>query len=310
MAVLPTFSGRNFPSRFFVTKDEWESLCADVRQRMAAHVYPFVTPISATEDLTRGWVHGTGNYLSIGKQRFIVTAGHVVEDAEGVHLCHLPGPTDAFVLCPSLMLVDPWPVDAALGKLGAEWGTASKEAIPKSWIARRLNPVPDELFFFMGFPGSTAARNEPITDLNRRYNWGGGLLTSPCVPFVMQAPRERLPALEDYEPTKHVALHYPAKASSGPGMPEVDLPNPKGLSGSFLWDTKRVAALSRGRQWTPNEARVCGIIWQAHTKPEIVVATRIEFVRPLLCRTNPLSNALQMSCDLASSVFRHSRSAN
>jgi hypothetical protein len=80
----------------------------------------------------------------------------------------------------------------------------------------------------------------------------------------------------------HVALHYPARAIQNPEQTEADLPNPKGMSGSLLWDTRFVADTQRGQEWSPDHARVCGLIWAAHAKPEVVVATRIEHVRPNL----------------------------
>lgn len=64
--------------------------------------------------------------------------------------------------------------------------------------------------------------------------------------------------------------------------PAEELPNPQGMSGSLLWDTKFVASMSTGRKWNPELAMVCGLIWGAYRSPEAIVATKIEHLRSAL----------------------------
>src|SRR5207244_4091418 len=85
-----------------------------------------------------------------------------------------------------------------------------------------------------------------------------------------------------FDSDKHVAIHYPARAHRNADGPEVEVPNAKGMSGSLLWDTKFVATTSAGRNWTPELAKVCGLVWAAHPRPEVIVATKIEHWRHIL----------------------------
>jgi hypothetical protein len=265
-----------------VNRDEWERVSCQVRDQMAKHVWPTVTSISQTDDGSRGASWGTGNYVWLRDAPYLLTNAHVVEDAVGSHLAHLPGPTDDYVGCYNAFLADPWPIDTALMRLGDEWSRTTRAAIPASNLANRYEPAQHELLFWIGFPGSTATRHEPVTDLNRRYTWFGSPLKSPGFPMLTQAVEESVPNLPGYDPCFHVALHYPAKALQHPGEAEREVPNPKGMSGSLLWDTRFVADTKEAIEWSPDHARVCGLIWAAHTKPEIVIATRIEHVRPAL----------------------------
>ena len=100
--------------------------------------------------------------------------------------------------------------------------------------------------------------------------------------MLTQAVEDVVPNLPAYDANFHVALHYPASAIRQPGEEENELPNPRGMSGSLLWDTRFVADTRNGRDWRPDHARVCGLIWAAHTTPEVVIATRIEHLRPAL----------------------------
>jgi len=249
---------------------------------MARHVWPSVTCISQTTDGSRGTSWATGNYVCLRHAPYLLTNAHVVEEAVGSHLAHLPGPTDDYVGCYNAFLADPWPVDMALMRLGGEWSRANRTAIPASSLAHQYEPARHELLFWLGFPGSTATRHEPITDLNRRYTWFGRPLQNAGVPILTQAVEGPAPNLPAYDIRFHVALHYPASAIQQPGQAELELPNPKGMSGSLLWDTRFVAETQKGSKWGPYHARVCGLIWAAHAKPEVVVATRIEHLRPAL----------------------------
>jgi hypothetical protein len=66
----------------------------------------------------------------------------------------------------------------------------------------------------------------------------------------------------------------------------VDLPNPKGMSGSLLWDTKFVSCLQRGISWNAEFARVCGVIWATWPNPEVVIATKIQFLHQFIAEVD------------------------
>jgi hypothetical protein len=261
-------------------KAQWDALCAAVRDEMAEYVCPFVTPISQSDDLLRGVAWGTGNYLSLRGVPCLLTNEHVVADAVGSHLAHLPGPTDDYVLCNTPIFTDRWPVDAAVTRLQQNPAGPQRDMISVAHFDREFSPAESELLFWLGFPGSTAFRGEPLTKQNIHYSWFGEL-QYPGIPVLTQLFPAPIPALEGYDATKHVVLHYPAKATRFPGE-ELDTLNPKGMSGSFLWDTKFVARTAAGKKWSVEDARICGLVWAAYDKPEVVVGTRIECVLPML----------------------------
>ena len=155
-------------------------------------------------------------------------------------------------------------------------------AISGSVLDDRCLPVDKELLFFLGFPGSTATRHEPATELNKRYTWFGQPLATLGVPMLAQVIREPIGSPLKYDPHYHVAVHFPARALRHAGGEPVVMPNPHGFSGSLLWDTKFVACAGAKKKWSPENARVCGVVWAAHSHPEIVVATKIDHVRSVL----------------------------
>lgn len=264
-----------------MNEQQWRTICAAVRDEMAAHVWPTVTPISLSHDFTHGWAHGTGNYLNLRGAPYLLTNEHVVAQAVGFHIAHLPGPTDNYVLCNTPTLTDPWPIDLALTRLPRNPSGPGRSLLTQAFFERCFSPVEHELLFWLGFPGSKALRHEAITELNAYYSWFGVPLEVPGIPMLTQLFPLSAP-LVDFDPVTHIALHYPALAQQGPEGALVDVRNPKGMSGSLLWDTKFVARTASGHKWSVDDARVCGLVWAAHEKPDIVVATRIEYVLPTL----------------------------
>lgn len=132
-----------------------------------------------------------------------------------------------------------------------------------------------------GFPGSTARRTEVITGYNKRRVV---LDTFPTEGFqyITQAKIPQPLQRDDFDPRIHIAIWYPANAQKKLASPPRDLPRPDGLSGSLLWDTKRVAAEQNGVAWNPGMARVCGMVHHDFDISEFVSATKVEHIRACL----------------------------
>ncbi len=245
---------------------------------MTRHVSKFVTPISRSLEFGKGSAWGTGSYCELFGTPFLLTNEHVATVGPGWTLGHLPGPTDEYIQLDSPFHASGAPIDVAIIRVA---GLGDNRAtVASRHMSRRYGPVSGELLFWLGYPGSRCTRNESITELRIRSNWFKGPLETPCVPFISQAvPAAPTKPLAGFHVDLHVLVHYPAKAARIAGDESVDLPNPHGMSGSLLWDTRFVASTLRGDTWSPACARVCGLIWAAHDKPEVVVATRIEHVR-------------------------------
>ena len=81
-----------------MTREEWEYLCASVKDHMVAHLQQFLTPISMSEEAGSGVAWGSGGYLEANEGTWLITASHVFSDApSGARLAHLPVPGDDYV---------------------------------------------------------------------------------------------------------------------------------------------------------------------------------------------------------------------
>lgn len=163
---------------------EWNITCMKVRDAMASLVWPSVTPISLSVEEGRGHSWGTGNYVHFHGADYVLTNAHVIEQAVGGHLGHLPGPTNDFARLGPDYLVAGWPLDVALTRLVRGFDPGVRVAVPATQFDLSYSAVENELLFVLGFPGSTATRHEPLTDFKTRYTWFGGPMTNAGVPVL------------------------------------------------------------------------------------------------------------------------------
>jgi len=99
-----------------------------------------------------------------------------------------------------------------------------KKAIPSNAIASRFDPREGEIFFIHGYPGV-------------RARWSalfGGIMAKTFPYATARAPLPDIPA--DYDPEYHFALELPDDIWQFGGQSEIR-PDPRGLSGSIVWDT-------------------------------------------------------------------------
>ncbi|MCA1788787.1 MAG: hypothetical protein LC667_02705 [Thioalkalivibrio sp.] len=174
------------------------------------------------------------------------------------------------------------PEDLAVCVVPADRLAPDRVALTVDALDASFAPEQNELLYWYGFPGSTAHRNDPVTEQNTRYSWFDELPMTGVSMVSQQIPEWPIGLPDEYLPDHHVVVHYPAQAQESPDGPPVDLPNPLGMSGSLLWDTKVVHCLRRGVEWDPSLARVCGVIWATWDKPELIVATKVEFLHQFI----------------------------
>ena len=257
---------------------EWESFCNAVRTQMGERVRQSVTPISRSDDLEHGFAWGTGNYVSLSSGAIaVLTNEHVASRVATEHLSHLPVPGAHYELLPEFRV---WgaPEDLAVCIVPADRLAPERVVLAADALDVSYDPEPYELLYWYGFPGTTALRNDPMAEQRTRYSWFEELHALGLSMVSQQIPEWPSGLPSDFLPDYHVAVHYPAQAQKSPGGSAVDLPNPKGLSGSLLWDTKAVQCMRRSVTWDPSLARVCGVIWATWNKPELVIATKVEYL--------------------------------
>ena len=262
-----------------MTGEEWECHCASVKDQMVSYVAQFLTPISMSEEHGSGVAWGSGSYLEGNKGAWLITASHVFEDMpQGSQLAHLPIAGGEYIAITEPPERAPWPIDAAAASVVSNVGGESIKAIPLDLVADQFSAVKGELFFWIGYPGYKLERHDPIIPDKRRHTLFGELSTLG-IPVLTQAQQGEVLEHEAYDHDRHVVLHYPAYAKRAPDQAPVALPLPKGMSGSLLWNTRFLEVTSAGLAWSPDCARVGGVIWAALDNPEVVLATKIEFVR-------------------------------
>lgn len=223
-----------------------------------------------------------GGYLEGKEGTWLITASHVFEDApKDAMLAHLPVPGDEYIAITELPEVAKWPVDAAVARVAPIPASSSIKALPKDLLSYQYFAVDGELLFWIGFPGFKLERHDPILPDRLRSTLFGELHTFG-LPMLSQALQGDDPKHAAFDRGKHVAIHYPNSAKSAPGEPPVALPHPKGMSGSLLWNTRFVETTREGEEWSPANATVCGVVWAALGNPEVVLATKIEYVRQSL----------------------------
>lgn len=246
----------------------------DVKERMAKRVFRSTTPISKS-DGDAGFSLGTGNFVAVDRQVVLVTNEHVVREACGGRLAYLPSADSNYVASQCQVCADP-PIDLAVCLLSAPLLDHEDRVVDQELFDSELAAVPGEMMFLLGYPGSSAMRSEPNT-LQKRRTTVFGHLHTPAIPMLTQAAQGDQPAgLSD--PVRHVGVHFPGRAAQEPGGPEIELPNPAGMSGSLLWDTKLVASHLAGQEWSPAMARVCGLVWGADN--DFLYATKVEHFLP------------------------------
>jgi hypothetical protein len=254
-----------------MTEDEWKAHARKALLGMQTFTAPFVSPISyeRLDDLPR--LTGTGSFIELCGRPFLLTNEHVLVDEKTADpkpkLAHgLRGTDDVFRIV-SGSLSAPYPIDSALCPVpNAVWGrTHGAATIPESLITWAHVAVPREIIFFRGYAQEDSS-----------FHFEN--LLSGSTSYATQQMEELPAGLDD---RFFFALHHsPEKAEMINGATHLALP--PGFSGSTVWNTHYVECLSAEKPWTPNEARVTGIVCRWRTGDAGIVVLRVEHLRSWL----------------------------
>ena len=265
-----------------LTREEHEHWMSVTKDRMVDYVGPTITPISLSVIEGRGEALGTGNYVGINGAAYLMTNHHVIEEGEGGHLGHLPGPTDEYVRLAHHIVTADRPIDMALMRLGEEWDQATKSVVPISVFDKSYAPAEGEFLFFVGFPGTRAIRLQtPIPAIHGRHTAFGGPIENLAVPIITQAFRGDPGPLISFDTRFHSAIHLPVQAAIGG--------RPAGGPTERYRDERKPplghqvrGVRNAGIPWGPHLAKVCGLVRTAYPRPEVVGFTRVEHLMPVL----------------------------
>jgi hypothetical protein len=245
---------------------EWDEVCRETTQAMAAYVPQFMTPISHeitdAEGRLEGELDGTGSYLNIGNATFLLTNEHVAARLAQWRLCHMFNGSDQVFAVRGNFASVSQPVDAAIARVDMTNEAAAAGAVPLSLYANSHQAIEGELLFIAGYPGQRSAF------------WYGTLI-SPLTPYLTQEDVEQSKVLD----ARHFAVPWlPDRARSvSSGSPGLSLP--PGMSGSLVWNTRRVEFHQSDQPWSPQEARVTGLVFSWSTCKNWVYATKVEYLR-------------------------------
>jgi hypothetical protein len=250
------------------TKEEYEAAVPVVVAGMLSLLSAYRTPVFKDHgDHGGGW--GSGSYIRLGERRFVLTNEHVATvRRQGQFLAHqLLNDDDPYRIVGN-HIEYVWPLDLALLPVSDEWTRKShgSRTITIDQIALVHDPVPGELMTFTGFSGEATGFH-----FNTLHTEGTCYTAREIV----------LPEDARFPSRYHFGLDYrpdlAVKIAGSRG-----LPLPPGLSGSTVWDTRFVAAKMAGKIWSPEMARVTGVVWGWPPSADFLVATRSEYIRSFL----------------------------
>lgn len=251
------------------TEDEWNRSIPQVVKDMTEFLRQYRAPVFEDfGDHGAGW--GSGAYLELAGQIFILTNEHVARVRnDGRHLGYQFDQQEDILRVVGNHVELPEPFDLALLPVDAmKWRDQSNgsSAIQLDQIALAHSPVQTEVLTFSGFAGG-----------NVGFHFG--ILASMATCYTSR--EIVLPDDSRFSSRYHFGLDYrPDLATDVIG--KEGLPLPPGLSGSIVWNTGFVEAKMQSVQWTPDLAKVTGIVWGWPSGNACLVATRAEYLRSFL----------------------------
>ena len=251
------------------TKAEWEEAMPTLTLDMTRHLKRYRTPMFIDHgDHGKPW--GSGSFLKLGDRRFVLTNEHVAKvRRSGARLgVRMEGQDNLLVLAGDHVELR-WPWDLALIPVSdAAWSavehcslTISVDQISHAHVA-----APTEVFAFSGYAGERT-----------HFIWGEmqfGASTSLAREVELEPDPE-------IDPRFHFGLSYlPDRATTVVG--DRGLPDPHGMSGSTVWNTRFVEAKLNSLVSSPEMAIVTGVALGWPSGQGAIAATRTEHVRSFL----------------------------
>jgi len=239
-----------------MTIEEWAAFSDATTTAMAAYVPSFITPVIRVISFDEGELHGSGSYVAIDGATYLLTNEHVAAASLQRRLAHMFHGSDEVITVRGHFASISLPTDAAIARVDMSEAPAAAAAVTLSLYAPHHQTVDGELLFIAGYPG-------------QRSQFAFNTLFSPHTPYLTQEDAEQSQVLGAH----HFAVPWrPDQARSvEPRSPGLSLP--PGMSGSLVWNTRRVEFHQSGRPWSPQEARVTGLVFAWSTCANWVYVT-------------------------------------
>lgn len=254
--------------KLLFSKEEWEAAMSTLTAEMTDYLKKYRTPVFIDHG-DHGQAGGSGAFIELAGRKYVLTNEHVARLRRSNQLgFRFDGQEDMpRVIGDHIEKGPPW--DLALLPVGdGVWSSLEHRSalIQEDQIALAHTPCQGEIFAVTGFAGE-------------RTNF---LFKEMQFESTTSLAREvELADHDEIDHRFHFGLDYrPDLATSIVG--NQGLPKPPGLSGSTVWNTCFVEAKARGLQWTPDLAKIAGVVWGWPSGQGALVATKAEHVRSFL----------------------------
>lgn len=264
-----------YPDQPTMPDEQVRTLFLEVQEGMAKHLAPCLVevyfPSASNPDFME---NGTGAFVDVESTKLLVSNNHVINKS-GLH--HSFFGFDRFISAAAQRYGLEAPIDVGAGKvpdnLWAQYGSQAS-SIPFQRFADRHQTVPHEFLWMAGYPG---ARIKQLAV--------GTFSVCQALPTQEYLFHDDVEPHEKFDPVYHFAVGYSPEgaqsfdtscSSSSPGLSD-----PHGLSGSLVWNTRRLECFYANQPWYPSLAVVTGIVW-AWPKSNYLIATKVEHIRQFL----------------------------
>lgn len=237
-------------------------------EAMRRFTEPFITAIYDVIDEKSGQLTGSGTFLQLRGAPYILTAGHVAYEAlthRGLAHSTRNGVPPGFISNPLKLAAHPFDMAVVRLDQGALAGT-NRTCASSTFLAESSTGVESDLLFVHGFPGR---RSKPIALLQSVF--------STTLPYGAATGSSQYPW---FDPAFHIALDYSPAGMMDGNLNQPEFVEPFGLSGAALWKTNRAGTSSAN--WTPDAARIVGVLFAWDQKANSLIALRIEVIRDFL----------------------------
>ena len=236
----------------------------EVLARLKDATRQYLTALAGIVAYDHGIFKGTGTIIQNRGKVLLVTAAHVLDDIEkavcqGVAFSN--GDAKPYYRIAGVFTKD-YSIDIAYARISNPTTLDSDRLpCPEHLIGDSRKAVATDLLFIHGFPGAYSRSFKMTGSIHSRTLPYGTTFGSPKWP--------------EFNPNLHFALLYDPKYSVDGSGATIDLPDPHGLSGVAVWNTRRVEL---GQNWSPEDARIIGIVHRWDQDARCLIATRVENV--------------------------------
>ena len=229
-----------------MTNEEWKKINDEVTSEMLDFTRVFVTPLG-TETYKGVRLVGSGSYISFDGKRLLLTCEHVACQPPIHYRFH--SSEDVFEYACAWRM-NPYPIDAAMAQISdTDWNatTHNSDEIPTSKFAFKHAPTQkEELLFFCGFAGENSHYGFEIHEANA---------TGHCSQEVADSGDSQIFEIF-WKPEK---LEFTSKTDIQTRK-EIKKDDPRGFSGSLVWNTRYLEVTNANQKWSPENAVVTGLL--------------------------------------------------